>query len=218
MSIRTQLVRVVTAVSIVVPLVLLASPASATAVSPVTYLVDGQWGPSNNVDQDTPCAAPSVIGSTCNISADSMSAAPVTLETCLNEGEVITTPVRIATNFGCNVSFSATLTAKGAGTVVAGGGNEVDPNVIAVGACAGYTISDATITVTDNIAGTYAVPVKATVTNLGWTLQGQYTYVDVSRSKAFVLNAAGTISPGCVKLRNGNIRFTGLFSGNYQFA
>lgn len=174
----------------------------------------GQWGPSTDVsgtcDHSVRAGA-----ATCAVGASSRFSGPFgrVVETCTNASYVVTTPVVVGTNLGCHVAFGATLQATGAGT-----GTQVgETTEIEVGACAGLTLSNATASVTDNAVGTFVVPVRVVVTNVGWKLQGNLVAVNAATMTAVVLNVTGTIAPGCVRLRNGTVSFTGVFQGNYQF-
>jgi hypothetical protein len=209
MSIRKKAVT-----AIVMAAAALGAAAPSGNAAPFLPVGSGQWGPSPNVSGT--CGQGTWTGTTtCSVSASSSFTAALgrVVETCNNASYVITTPVIIGTNPGCHTSFSASLEATGAGT-----GTQVGEVVeINVGACAGLTLSNATVTVTDNAVGTFVVPVRVVVTNAGWKFQGNLASVNATTTSVVVLNVAGTITPGCKKAKAGGVTFTGLYSGNYQF-
>ncbi|MDQ1700307.1 MAG: hypothetical protein QOG34_2170 [Frankiaceae bacterium] len=197
----------------------------AAADATGTSVGAGVWGPSNNVSESSSCTDHAGLSdSTCTVSASSRELADAVSgqphETCTNASELVTTPVIIGTNFGCKVDFNATVTITGTGGDETADGQDTEVEITA-GACAGYTISDASATVTDDVLGAFNVPVKVTVTNAGWTFSGTLLGANVGATTFVVLHVAGAIKPACanVKVKKGeaSISFKGKFSGSYQF-
>lgn len=196
----------------------MAVPAYAAPFVPVG---SGVWGPSPNVGQSADCKGLATGVGDCTIFARSKFTGPPpanrTVETCTNVTYVVTTPVVIGTNFGCTVEFSAAVHLTGSGTEV----STEDPVVaIEAGACAGITLVGPAVTVVDGAAGAYTVPVRVTVTNAGWKLQGSYVALDTATSKVVVLGVTATVAPGCAAVRVNDapvaVTFHGAFAGSYQ--
>jgi hypothetical protein len=202
---------VVTALTAAAAVVALATPSQA-AFLPVGA---GVWGPSTAVTASSSCSGGDTGGAPCQILANSRMPGTPAIETCNNASYVIQQPVIIGTNFGCNVTFSATMTITGSGADVG-----TDPVEIEVGACAGFTLSDAELVVNDNATGEYVLHPRVVVTPTGWNLEGNFVGANVTTVTAYVIHAVGKVAPACqrVRLANGEtvINFWGTFQGSYQ--
>ena len=191
---------------------------SDAAVLPVGA---GSWS-SNNVTQSAGCTGIGTGSLDCLLTAKSNVMTPTARETCSNASFVIRQPVVVGTDFGCRVEFHATLRLTGTGTGTGIGNQETGLGIdIEVGACAGLTLSDAYVNIHDAAVGDYRVYPRVVVTSKGWKFQGNLVAVDATTSKVVVLNTAGSIIPGCkrVKARRGetSVTFSGVFSGTYTF-
>lgn len=211
---RVRLKNVTAIAFVAASLTIGAAPSTAAPFLPVGA---GAWS-STNVTPGLGCGT--LSSGTCSVSADSFQTTAVSRETCTNASYVITTPVVVGTNFGCNVRFEATLSVTGS---PASQEVESDPLTVEIeaGPCAGLTLSGPKVFVNDGAAGNYEVGVKVTVLNTGWKFQGNLVGLNATTTSAYVLNVAGKIAPACKRLtlRSGDstVRFSGLFSGSYQF-
>lgn len=196
----------------------LATGGITAQAAPITPIGAGQWGPSPNVGASPSCARLTTPGGTCTVSANSEFTLIRPTETCVNATYVVSSPVIVGANTGCNSRFSATVSATGTG-VSQDVGQDPPAVSIEVGACAGFTISNATATVTDDAVGTFSVPVRVVVTPKGWEYNGNYVSLNIGGTSATVLAVSGRITPACTAVRRNNtttgIYFKGQFSGNY---
>lgn len=194
-----------------------ASPGDATPFLPVG---SGAWS-STNVTTSSGCAHGPITGAECTVDAKSFQNTPAAGETCTNASYVLTTPVIVGTSFGCTATFTATLTTTTSGGEDAETGDESLGTRIETGACAGFTLRDATLVVHDHAVGDYEIDPKVTVTPVSWTIEGQLVGLDATTTKAYVLHVVAKIAPGCttVRARRGEtqVQVTGVFSGSYQF-
>lgn len=196
-----------------------ASPGRAAPILPVGA---GAWS-STNVSSTGECGrVPAPADTSCTVQADSLQTTTAPGEKCTNATYVVTQPVVIGTNFGCNVTFEATLTTTGGGDVgVDAGGGEVDPYDVEIeaGACAGYALSGAKVTVHDGAAGDYEVTPRVVVTNAAWKFEGSLVGVNAVTGSVYVLHVVGKIAPACVLVKSKKtvtLTFRGVFSGSYE--